>query len=161
MSDEATVLFTTAPSIKPTLAGIVATVAVAIVLVGGVFALGLDSATAETAALVVGVVALLAVLRLLFRAYVLRQTTYTVTETDIRREYAFLFRRSAREIPLHKLRGLHLSKTPFQTLFGIGTLRFLTAGPNGSLGFVAFDNVAATADHRETIRELMRAVHGE
>jgi uncharacterized membrane protein YdbT with pleckstrin-like domain len=155
MSDEPTVLVTTEPSIKPTLIGILGVLVTAAIVIGGVFTLGGNSGNVETIAIIIGVVALLVVLRLLVRMYILKQTTYTVTDRDIRREYAFLFRRSAREVPLQKLRGLHLSQTPLQMLFGYGNLQFLTAGQNDSLGFISFDNVPSPVDQRETIRGLI------
>lgn len=156
MSEEPTVLFTAEPSIKPTLTGIVAVLGLALLVIAGMYGLGVDPNTLETAALAVSVLAGLVILRLLVRLYVLKRTTYTVTDTDIRREYSFLLRRSAREIPIEKLRGLHYSQTPFQTLFGYGSLEFLTAGQNGSLGFVSFDNVPSPSERRETIRTLIQ-----
>jgi membrane protein YdbS with pleckstrin-like domain len=160
MTEEPTVLFTAEPSLKPTVAGILTAVVVAVAVVGGLYASGLGEDATDTASLVVGILALLAVLRLAARLYVLTRTTYTVTETEIRREYAFLLRRSERSVPVRKLRGVQLSRTPFQTVFGYGTVEFLTAGPNGSLGTVTFDDVSAPDERLETVRGLIRADDG-
>lgn len=160
---EPTVLFESHPSTRPTLAAlgttVVAGVAITGLLLGNAESLGRD--VAETLAGVVGAVAALLVVRHLARIYVLRSTSYVVTETEIRREFALLFRRSSREVPIHQLRGISLSQSGFQRLLGYGSVSFLTAGPNHSLGFLSFDDVPDAEAKRDRIRDLVRVRRGE
>lgn len=152
------VLFESNPSLRPTIARIVvvgvAVVAVIVGLSANTDALGQD--TAETLTGVVAALGLLLVVRYLGRLYVLRSTSYVVTETELRREFALFLVRSSREIPIHQLRGIDLTQTVFQRLFGHGSLAFLTAGPDRSLGFLAFEDVPDPEARRDSIRELLR-----
>jgi uncharacterized membrane protein YdbT with pleckstrin-like domain len=112
--------------------------------------------TNQTLAGVIAVLGSLVLLRLLGRLYALTRTTYSVTSTEIRRERAFLFSRSSREVPVSRIRGVEMTQSPFQRLFGYGTVAVLTAGPNQSLGFVSLEQVPEPVTRRDELRALLR-----
>ena len=152
------VLFESHPSLRPTVAAIFV-VAVGTFFIGGVLVLRGTAFIGDAANTIAGVVVVLGVLlllRYLGRLYVLRRTSYVLTDQEIRREFAFLLVRSSREIPIHQLRGVHLSQSPLQRLLGYGTVEMLTVGSDQSLGFVAFENISAPEERRDDIRLLLR-----
>jgi len=152
------VLFDGRPSTRPTVA---AAVTVTLLTLGIVIWLFVDGEsvvgdTGQTLAGVVGVLGSLVLLRLLGRLYALTRTSYYVTPTEIRRERSFLFSRSSREIPVSRIRGIKMTQTPFQRLFGYGSVAVLTAGPNQSLGFVSLEQVPEPVTRRDELRALLR-----
>lgn len=157
-ADTTEVLVESHPSLRPTLATIAAVVVGAALVAGALLALGgtIGQGTAETLAGVVAVVAALVVLRYIGRLYILRRTTYRLTDSELREEFTLFFHRSSRTVPVDQLRGLHLSQTAFQRLFGHGSVAVLTAGPNRSLGFLTFDDVPEPDDLRDRIRTQLR-----
>ena len=144
------------PTIKPTLILFALTVALSAILIGAIATnpdlLG-DENLADIAIWIVVFVTLLVVLRLLVKIFVLRRTRYKISSTELQREYTLFYRRHAREIPMHRLRGLELDQGRIQTLLGYGDVRFLTGGTNQSLGFLSFENL----DNPDEIRDEIRA----
>jgi uncharacterized membrane protein YdbT with pleckstrin-like domain len=144
------------PTIRPTLILFGLTVVVSALLMIGITTnpdLVGDENLAEIAIWVVAFVTLLVVLRLLVKIFVLRRTRYKISGTELQREYTLFYRRQAREIPMHRLRGLELDQGRIQTLLGYGDVRFLTGGTNQSLGFLTFENL----DNPDEIRDEIRA----
>jgi uncharacterized membrane protein YdbT with pleckstrin-like domain len=112
-----------------------------------------DENLAEIAIWIVALVTVLIILRLLVKILVLRRTRYKISPTELQREYTLFYRRHAREIPMHRLRGIELDQGRIQTLLGYGDVRFLTGGTNQSLGFLTFENL----DNPDEIRGEIRA----
>jgi uncharacterized membrane protein YdbT with pleckstrin-like domain len=148
------VLFESRPSLRPAALAALAVAVATAALAGGLF-VGLDDA-GTTVAGVVAVLGALLFVRYLGRLYVLSRTSYLVTEREIRREFSLFLVRSSREVPVHQLRGLHLSQTPLQRLLGYGSVEVLTTGTERSLGFLAFQSVPDPATRRDEIRALLR-----
>lgn len=94
-------------------------------------------------------------LRFAIKMFVLTRTSYVVTADDIRREYALVYRRHARELPIEKIRGIQFNQSRIQSLLGFGTLSFLAGGTDQSLGFVEFENLKQPHEARERIRTLI------
>lgn len=92
-------------------------------------------------------------LRFALKMFILTRTRYVVTDDDIRREFALLYRRNARELPMEKIRGIEYNQSRIQSLLGYGTLSFLAGGTNQSLGFVEFEHLKQPNETRERIRE--------
>lgn len=99
-------------------------------------------------------------LRILVRIFVLRKTKYVVGPDGLRREYALLYRKYAREVPIEQLRGIEFSQNRLEMFFGFGTIAVLTAGTNQSLGFLEFEHINAPRDVREKIRRLLGSATG-
>lgn len=161
-AEKTEVLFDGRPSTGPTVA---AAVTVTLLTLGIVVWLFVDGEayvgdTNQTLAGVICVLGVLILLRLLGRLYALTRTSYYVTPTEIRRERAFLFSRSSREVPVCRIRGVEMTQTPFQRLFGYGNVAVLTAGPNQSLGFVSLEQVPEPVTRRDELRALLRDTEG-
>lgn len=88
---------------------------------------------------------------------ILRNTSYLLDEDLLRKQFRLMYRKSEREIPIHQLRGVELNRGRFQTLLGYGTIVFLTAGPNRSLGFVEFQHIQDPEQFRDEVRSLLRS----
>lgn len=156
--EQTEVLFDGRPSVGPTVAAAVTVTLLTLGVAGWVFVDG-ETYVGETNQTLAGVIAVfgsLVLLRLLGRLYALTRTTYSVTPTEIRRERAFLFSRSSREVPVSRIRGVEMTQSPFQRLFGYGTVAVLTAGPNQSLGFVSLEQVPEPVTRRDELRPLLR-----
>jgi membrane protein YdbS with pleckstrin-like domain len=104
---------------------------------------------------VVGFLLAIALLRILVRILILRKTRYIVTPQKLHREYELLYKRRTREVPLSQLRGMELEQGRLQSLFGFGTLTFLTAGTNQSLGFLEFEHINLPEETRNKIRDVV------
>lgn len=161
-AEKTEVLFDGRPSTGPTLAAAVTVTLLTLAVVVWLFVDGeaYIGDTNQTLAGVIGVLGALVLLRLLGRLYVLTRTSYYVTPTEIRRERAFLFSRSSREVPVRRIRGVEMTQTPFQRLFGYGNVAVLTAGPNQSLGFVSLEQVPEPVTRRDELRSLLRNTEG-
>ena len=101
---------------------------------------------------VIGFLLAIALLRILIRIFILRRTRYVVTPRKLHREYELLAKRRTREIPLEQLRGMEFEQGRLQSILGFGTLTFLTAGTNQSLGFLQFEHINSPAEIRDKIR---------
>ena len=120
----------------------------------------LRGGTLQSRLLVGGIVALLVGvtgLRYVARIAILQRTRYVITERSLRREFAFLFRRDEREVPIKKVRGLKLSQTPLQGLLGYADVDVLTTAPDTSIGFLSFEQLEDATTQRDTIRDLIEA----
>lgn len=141
---EETVSHTSRPTLKPVL--------LALAFVAGVW-LGVVSLllsntgvilTAELTAvaeIVVHIVFAFIAARLLVRLYVLSRMTYKVQDDRIVREYTLLYRYRRREIPVHQVRGVEVSRDPLESILGYGTVAVLSGGVDQGLGFLEFENV--------------------
>jgi len=109
------------------------------------------------AGLFVGLLTLVGAGRYGIRWLVLRRTTYTVTDTSVRREYDLLYRTFSRELPLEMLRSVELSRSRTETVLGLGSVRMLTTGANRGMGYLGFDNV----DTPEALRGAVRNQRAE
>lgn len=103
---------------------------------------------------VIGFLLVIALLRILIRILILRRTKYVVTPRKLHREYELLAKRRTREIPLEQLRGMEFEQGRLQSFLGFGTLTFLTAGTNQSLGFLEFEHINMPAEIRDRIRSV-------
>lgn len=143
------------PSVRPLIISLVLTLLVAGILFVLITSSGLDSPTESTLSWVLGLVTVVLSLRLLTKMFVLTRTKYVVTTTQLRREFKLFYRMRTRELPLSQLRGVELSRSTTQALFGFGDLRFLTAGTNQSLGFLTFEQIPNPVQQRDEIREQL------
>lgn len=152
-----TELLRTHPTIKPTLVrlGIISVVGLA--LFGALRArpelLGSRS-IGQTAALVVALVTLVAVIRFLIRVLILKRTTYAVTEDRVELSYELLFRVRSKGVRFDKLRSHELNQNRVQSLLGYGTISL-----NRGLGPIRLENVDNPEQVYRTIRQC--ATQGE
>lgn len=151
-------VFETTPTIKPTLIWFAVTLAIG----GGILLYLMANpelfGEKQLTDIVFWVIFLLlaaVLLRFAIKMFILTRTSYVVTDDDIRREYALVYRRHARELPIEKIRGIQFNQSRIQTLLGFGTLSFLAGGTDQSLGFVEFENLKQPHEARERIRTLI------
>lgn len=151
-------IYETTPTIKPTLLlmGITLLVGLGIesYLLQNPEAVGGED-VAEILLYIVAFVLIVATVRFLVRMVILERTTYQVSDEVVRRHYQLLMRHRSREIPLAHVRAHELSRNRVQSLFGYGTVRFLTGGTNESLGFVRFENLIAPEELRDVVRDVL------
>lgn len=102
------------------------------------------------------VLCVISFINLAFKIVLLRSTKYIVDDDILVKKFNLMYLKSEREIPIHQMRGVELNKNPLESLFGYGTLVFLTAGPNRSLGFVEFEHITNPEEHRDAIRALVQ-----
>ncbi|WP_323675052.1 PH domain-containing protein [Halorubellus sp. PRR65] len=133
------------------------------ILVGGVLGAFLyqnptlfgDGENARIAGLVVLGLTGIGAVRLLIRYIVLYRTKYVVTTDSVRRQYHLAYREESRELPLHMIRGVELSKSRLQALLGFATISFLSVGNNRGIGYVEFDNAAEPERLQQAVLELL------
>lgn len=153
------VLLETSPTIKPTAAAILLTT----LLGGGVMAylfanpetLG-NTGNTEVALNIVLLLTVIGIVRLLVRIYVLTRTSYVLTSDSIRREYTLLFKTFSRDLPLSMLRSHELHRSRLETLFGIGTVGFLTGSAANTPTHVEFEHVSDPEHIRKQVQELVK-----
>lgn len=146
------------PSTKPVLAWLALTLVVGFGLVGIVVAnpsIFGDVTVAEIAGNVVILLTAIAVVRLLVKWYVLTRTRYVVTTAGVRREYSLLYRTWSRELPLSMLRGHELTRSRIQSLFGVGTVEFLSGSVSGSMGHLRFDSLPNPDELRSEVQQQL------
>lgn len=110
---------------------------------------------------VIGFLLAIALLRIVIRILVLRRTKYVVTSGKLHREYELLAKRRTREIPLEQLRGMEFEQGRLQSFLGFGTLTFLTAGTNQSLGFLEFEHINMPTEIRDRVRTVSSMYESE
>lgn len=143
------VLVETTPTLRPTAIRLALVVVVGL---GVVVSLRLNPellgtrAITGTAALVVGLLTVLLMLRYALRALVLFRTTYTVTPERIERRYELLFRTQVDAVRFDKLRSHELTQSRVQSLLGFGTVSM-----NRGLGALRLADIADPHDIYETI----------
>lgn len=144
------------PSMRPATMAIGLTILVTLVLVGFLsVAQPFGPDTNPIAIAVVALFGVILVVRYAVRLVVLGSTTYVVTDTELRREFAMLYRRRSRDLPIHQVRAVDLDVSPLEKLLGYGTLRFLTSGANHGLGYLTFDAAPDAEHHRDVVRDLV------
>lgn len=152
-----TVRLATTPTLRPIYVLLGLTLGL-VVTVGGVLlsAPGLlgDPAVTEIVLYAIGVLTVLVVARLGVKALVLTRTEYQIRDDALVRRYSLFYKRQVREVPLSKLRGHEYVQGRIQSLLGYGTIRFLTAGTNRSLGFLEFEHLNDPQAVRDEIRSL-------
>lgn len=151
--------FESTPSTKPTLLKLGATLLVGLLFVGvittnpGLFG---SEQIANVAANLVLLLTVIGAIRLLARLYILTRTRYYITSDGVRREYSLLYRSWSRELPLSMIRGHELTRSRLETLFGVGTVQFLSGSVAGSIGHLRFDQLANPEEARETVQRHIR-----
>lgn len=155
---EPAVLHETTPTTRPLLVklGLVflAFLAITLTFVTNPELLGSRDLT-QLAIWIVALVAFVVILRILYRVVILTQTTYTVRDDAVRREFQLLYRHSSRELPFDHLWGHELTQGRIQAMLGYGTVAFLTGGNHRGLGFVEFEHVEQPRELRTHIREAL------
>jgi len=144
------------PSTKPVLAWLGLTLAVGLMLVGVIISnpsIFGDVKIAEIAGNIVILLTGVGVLRLLIKLYILTRTRYVVTPAGVRREYTLLYRTWSRELPLSMIRGHELTRSRIQTLFGVGTVEFLSGSVSGSMGHLRFDSLPNPNELRSKVQQ--------
>jgi hypothetical protein len=130
----------TTPTIRPVLVWMVITVALAAAAIGyiagNVEAVG-GQDIANILVQVVGAIAVLVLVRLAIKVFVLTRTEYLVDESRIRRQYSLLMRTWEREVPAEMIRSRELRQSRIQKLLGYGTIEI-----NRGLGDIRLENVA-------------------
>lgn len=148
----------TQPTLKPTIASLVVVIGVGTALIGYLFFNPTLLGTAARTEIGVNLVLLLTAIgaaRLLVRLYVLTRTRYVVTPDAIRREYSLLYKTFSRELPLTKVRSHELRRSRVETVFGIGTVAFLTGSMAQSPAHLEFENVSNPERVRNRVRDLL------
>ncbi|NHN42487.1 PH domain-containing protein [Halorubellus sp. JP-L1] len=110
---------------------------------------------ARLAGLVVLALTVVGLVRLAIKYVVLHRTQYVVTSDSVRRQYRLAYREQSRELPLHMIRGVELSRSRTQALLGYGTISFLAVGSNRGIGYVEFDNAAEPERLQSAVLELL------
>jgi len=114
-----------------------------------------EDGNARIAGLVVLGLTVIGAIRLAIKYIVLYRTRYVVTEDSVRRQYHLAYREESRELPLHMIRGVELSKSRTQALLGFATISFLSVGSNRGIGYVEFDNAADPERLQNAVLELL------
>jgi uncharacterized membrane protein YdbT with pleckstrin-like domain len=114
-----------------------------------------DQGYARLTGLVVLGLTVIGVIRLAIKYVVLYRTKYIVTPDSVRRQYQLAYREESRELPLHMIRGVELSRGRLQALLGFATIRFLAVGSNRGIGYVEFDNAADPETLQTAVLELL------
>ncbi|WP_435360808.1 PH domain-containing protein [Haloarchaeobius sp. DFWS5] len=109
----------------------------------------------EIAGWVVLLLTVAGLVRLTVAYLVLQRTEYHVTTDSVRREYELFYSEQSRELPLSKIRGVELRRGRLQAMLGFGTVSFLAAGTNRSIGYIDFDNTDQPHELRATVLELL------
>jgi len=110
---------------------------------------------ARLAGLVVLALTVVGLVRLAIAYVVLHRTQYIVTPDSVRRQYRLAYREQSRELPLHMIRGVELSRSRTQAALGYGTISFLAVGSNRGIGYVEFDNAADPEHLQSAVLELL------
>ncbi|WP_338005144.1 PH domain-containing protein [Natronoglomus mannanivorans] len=157
-ADDEQVLHQISPAIKPLLVWLGLTIigggVLGIAFFVNLFGLedaGLGLIVGSAIVFLTGVIAI----KLLIKMYVLRRTTYTLTDDAIRYEFSLWFNQRSRELPYAKIRGVDLSQDRIQRLYQIGTVSVLTGGTNASLGYIECSNVPNPERVRTIVRNQM------
>lgn len=153
-------LLTTTPTLRPTLLLMGLTALIGIII-GGYLSTNptLVAGDSELTGLLWNVTLLFIILilvRLMVRLLILTRTTYSIRDDALNREFTLLLSHKNREVPIQEVRGLELTQSRIQRIFGFGTIRLLTGGTNQSLGFVKFEDIPNPKEVQSNIRELLR-----
>lgn len=145
-------LVETKPTVRPTLVWMAITVALAAVI-GGYVATNQSAfggpETTRVVLQVVGVVALLSLIRLTIKLFVLTRTTYRITSDSITREYTLLLRTRQQQVPSGMVRSTELRQSRVQKLLGYGTMEI-----NRGLGGITLENVPQPAEVRDALTAI-------
>jgi hypothetical protein len=114
-----------------------------------------EGENARIAGLVVLGLTVIGAVRLAIKYVVLYRTKYIVTTDSVRRQYHLAYREESRELPLHMIRGVELSKSRLQSMLGFATISFLSVGSNRGIGYVEFDNAAEPERLQQAVLELL------
>lgn len=114
-----------------------------------------EGENARIAGLVVLGLTVIGAIRLAIKYVVLYRTKYIVTTDSVRRQYHLAYREESRELPLHMIRGVELSKSRLQSMLGFATISFLSVGSNRGIGYVEFDNAAEPERLQQAVLELL------
>ncbi|WP_435335071.1 PH domain-containing protein [Haloarchaeobius sp. TZWWS8] len=109
----------------------------------------------EIAGWVVLLLSVIGLVRLVVQYFVLRRTNYIITRDSLRREYELFYSEQSRELPLSKVRGIELRRGRLQSALGFGSVSFLAAGTNRSIGYIDFSNTAEPHDVRDIVLEQL------
>ena len=145
----------TSPTIRPVLVWMVITVALAAAVIGYVSSNTDQVGGQEIANIlvqVVVVIALLVLVRLAIKVFVLTRTKYVVDATRIRRQYSLLLRTWEREIPSEMIRSRELRQSRIQKLLGYGTIEI-----NRGLGDIRLENVENPHDIADALTVITRS----
>lgn len=144
----------TNPTIRPVLVWMVITVALAAAVIGyisgNVEAVG-GQEIANVLVQVVGAIAVLVLVRLAIKVFVLTRTEYLVDESRIRRQYSLLLRTWEREVPAEMIRSRELRQSRIQKLLGYGTIEI-----NRGLGDIRLENVANPHEIADALTVIAR-----
>ncbi len=149
-------LLRTHPTLRPTLVRMGVILVVGLALFGTLLArpelLGSPDIT-KTAALVVALVVLVAMIRFVIRVIVLKRTTYLVTADRVELRYELLFRVRSKGVRFDKLRSHELNQNRVQSLLGYGTVSL-----NRGLGPIRLENVEEPDRVYQTIRQAAKRI---
>lgn len=142
----------TSPTIRPPLVWMAVTVVVALGLIG-YLAMNPQAVDGEETARilmqVVGVIAILILIRFTIRIFILTRTEYRVDQDKVKRSYSLLLRTWEREVPVEMVRSSEFRQSRIQKLFGYGTIEI-----NRGLGELQLENIEESTSAREAISVL-------
>lgn len=88
---------------------------------------------------------------LLGQVFFRTRTSYVITNESIERHYQFAGRKKRRVLPFDQLRGYELDQTRTESIFGYGSIVFLSGGTNQSLGYLQFEAIPTPNNVEEQI----------
>lgn len=139
------------PTLKPVLIRLGLVIIIATIVIGILFTnpklLGSRDAT-NIGLIIVQLLAMVALLRLLLRVFVLRKTEYVVTHDSVKRTYNLFLRSHKRQVPLNLVRSHELMQSRSESILGHGTIRL-----NQGLGDLELENIPNPHDVYEVIRK--------
>lgn len=142
----------TSPTIRPPLVWMGLTVVVSLLIVG-YLATNPQAVNGEDVARiliqVVGVIAMLILIRLIIQIFILTRTNYRVDEDKVKRSYSLLLRTWEREVPIEMVRSSEFRQNRVQKLMGYGTIEI-----NRGLGELQLENIEESTAAREAISVL-------
>lgn len=150
------VLYETGPSLRPAIVKFILAVISGACIVAYLLThpqLFGSQQNTEIGTYVVILVIVILLIRYAVRIYMLKQYRYLITNDGVRWEYSLFYKTQSRELPFNKIRGYEFQQDRIQSFFGFGTISLLSGGTNQSLGFIRFENIAASDDVQSIIRE--------
>jgi hypothetical protein len=152
------ILLETHPTLKPTGIWILLTLVAGGGSVGYIFSnptlLG-NRQNTEVVLNIIVILTIIALIRLLIRMYILKQTKYIVTNDSIRREYELLFKKFSRDLPLSMVRSHELRQSRIEAILGVGSVAFLTGTVSQSPAHIEFSAITSPKHVREAVRDQL------
>lgn len=141
----------TTPTVKPVLLRLAVTLGVGLGIIAIIFLNPTLFGTTEVtniALIIAQILVVIAIVRLLVKLIVLRNTEYVLTDRAVRREYQLLARSKSREVPYDLVRSHERNQGRIEYILDVGSISL-----NQGLGDLTLESLRDHEDVYEIIRE--------